>query len=501
MKNQNVRTITEEEKNYIHELVLPLIGISDDEIEYAFKTLKIIRHLSISSIETDYEINGVGYVEKDNYLFIDLEIANAEINQCFSMHFKNKLTKETVKLFSYLIKSYYTYGKEILKKIVDNSLLREKLNELVLQKGLLAFVLDDFNFKNNWIDDLYKCLQRWSEKTYEGHNVCFGFLINPGAKASQIKSDAYDHFLEFIGEEYSAVFTDGITSVVEIDKECNFIKYHSILHQEKLMPDNYDDVRLPIRFAPIIYQNVKEDKVGVFLLTNGDIIIAQKQKISFVRRNGRWLNFSSKAFYDIIKDYAKVDSSMGKLLSGIYCSCLDISFAHSGGLIAVVDEENKEWKNDLLSKKPIVSVVDMICDDDVSMFPKTLEDFYEKEKQRIQNLRNVSKTVKNGLLKDLKKRITKKRYLIEILRNDRQFLNIDRKLRADLSGLDGAIILNKEGKIIACGAIIANKAGSSGGGRGSAARTLSKYGGFAIKISTDGYIEAFYKEARIYSIK
>lgn len=28
-------------------------------------------------------------------------------------------------------------------------------------------------------------------------------------------------------------------------------------------------------------------------------------------------------------------------------------------------------------------------------------------------------------------------------------------------------------------------AGSSGGGRGSAARTLSKYGGFAIKISTD----------------
>ena len=121
---------------------------------------------------------------------------------------------------------------------------------------------------------------------------------------------------------------------------------------EKLMPDNYDDVRLPIRFAPIIYQNVKEDKVGVFLLTNGDIIIAQKQKISFVRRNGRWLNFSSKAFYDIIKDYAKVDSSIGKLLNGIYCSCLDISFAHSGGLIAVVDEENKEWKNDLLSKKP-----------------------------------------------------------------------------------------------------------------------------------------------------
>ena len=81
------------------------------------------------------------------------------------------------------------------------------------------------------------------------------------------------------------------------------------------------------------------------------------------------------------------------------------------------------------------------------------------------------------------------------------FPEIDRKLRADLSGLDGAIILNTEGKIIACGAIIANNAGSSGGGRGSAARTLSKYGGFAIKISTDGYIEAFVNEARIYSIK
>ena len=501
MKNKNVRIITDEESNYIHELILPLLGISEDEIEYSFESLKIVCSLPVSSTNANYEFNGVAYFENNGYILIDLEMLNGELNRWIYIEFKNKLSKEFAKLFSYLIKSYYTYGKEVLKRIVNNALIRERLNDLVLQKGLFSYVLDDLYFKNDWIDNLYKCLQRWSEKTYEGHNVCFGFLINPSIKAGTIKSESFDHFLEFVGEEYSAVFTDGITSIVEIDKECNYLGYHSILCQGESMPDNYEDVRLPIRFAQVIYKYVKGDKTGIFLLTNGDIIIAQKQRIAFVRRNGRWLNFSDKSFYNIINSYAKMGGNSNKLLNGIYCSCLDISFAHSGGLIAVVDENDKKWQDDLKGKKPIISKIDLIQEDDFVLFPRTLEDYYENESKRITKSHNLSKSVKNGQLKDLKKKVTKKRFLLEILKNDRDFLNIDRKLRADLSGLDGAIILNRDGKIIACGAIIANSAGSSGGGRGSAARTLSKYGGFAIKISTDGYIEAFFKEARIYSIK
>ena len=66
--------------------------------------------------------------------------------------------------------------------------------------------------------------------------------------------------------------------------------------------------------------------------------------------------------------------------------------------------------------------------------------------------------------------------------------------------MDGATILNKKGDILAVGAIIQNESGSYGGGRGAAAKRLSKYG-MAIKISTDGYIEVYINENLKYKIK
>ena len=66
--------------------------------------------------------------------------------------------------------------------------------------------------------------------------------------------------------------------------------------------------------------------------------------------------------------------------------------------------------------------------------------------------------------------------------------------------MDGATILDKEGNIISFGAIIQNDSGSYGGGRGAAARKLSKYG-LAIKISTDGYIEVYIDDEIKYRMK
>lgn len=491
--------------NYIKELVLPLIGISDESILYT------TRNISVDSANNDYYLDNQKYTRKfqnacfgtKNEIVLDMMTLNGDFNTYLVIPFNVSLTEGQFTLFGYLVYSLFYYLKENETDLFNNALIKEKINELILQKGLFAYILADNTFKNDWIDNLYKSIQHWSEKTYEGRNVCFGFLINPRStgEVAGLVNTGIGNFVDFISEEYSAVFTDGISSMVEIDSQCNFIKYHSTLHQKDTMPDNYNNIQLPIRFAQIIYENVVEDKVGLFLLVNGDIIIAQKQKIAFVRRAGHWLNFSQPAFYSIIKEYVN-NKSIDRIIPSIYCTALDVSFAHSGGLIAVVDTESDKWKSAIKSSKPLVTRADLLLDDDFKSFPKSLISLYKKEINKIEKRNNGEKdTIISGKTKDLAKRYNKRRYLLQILSEDRSFENIDRKLRADLSGLDGAIILDTSGKIIACGAIIANKAGSSGGGRGSAARTLSQYGGFAIKISTDGYIEAFVDEARIYSIK
>jgi hypothetical protein len=56
--------------------------------------------------------------------------------------------------------------------------------------------------------------------------------------------------------------------------------------------------------------------------------------------------------------------------------------------------------------------------------------------------------------------------------------------------MDGATILDYRGNVLAAGAIVKVDAGSDGGGRLLAAKTLAKYG-LGIKISTDGEIRGF----------
>ena len=93
-----------------------------------------------------------------------------------------------------------------------------------------------------------------------------------------------------------------------------------------------------------------------------------------------------------------------------------------------------------------------------------------------------------------------KRAILKRLIKGRHFDELDRKLRSELLGLDGACIVGCDGKVQAFGAIIQNDSGSLGGGRGAAARKLSEYG-MAVKISTDGYIEVYVEGKIVYSIK
>ena len=79
--------------------------------------------------------------------------------------------------------------------------------------------------------------------------------------------------------------------------------------------------------------------------------------------------------------------------------------------------------------------------------------------------------------------------LIKII-GGRKFQELDRKLRLELMGIDGATIIDHDGTILAVGAIIKIEAGSTGGGRLAAAKMLSNYG-VAIKISNDGSIQGF----------
>lgn len=453
---------TREYKHFIIKYILPLIGIRDNNL-----------------LDCEGPSDGRLVFQEEDFLFFSTK---TEI--LFKILYKRNLTLDNSALIKCIIRAYFNVCKFKPTRVnkIHNmnyySDYQQEINyQLAIQNGILEWLIGK---KSTKIEKLFSILEKWAVQTYEGRKVSMGFIINPEAK-STMNDDEFGNWLDFLKDDISAVFTDCINSVVELDGDCNFVQYLSITTNDTIKECKLTDL-LPYRFAPIVQQFVNGKCVGVFLLNNGDIILAKKQSIRFVRRNLKWLNLSYDAFETAINSSNLVISK--KLIKSIYVSMLDVSFAHSGGIIAVTNRFDKlcESNNNL----PVVSITDNLCD-------KTeLADLKKNLIEQNEAYVHIKK-------QDLEKRLLKRKILNALVKKSK-FTELDRKLKCELISLDGACIIDNEGKICSFGAIIMNDSGSSGGGRGAATRKLSRYG-LAIKISTDGYIELYINGEQKYVIK
>ena len=321
-------------------------------------------------------------------------------------------------------------------------------------------------------------------KTYEGKHVTLGFLVNPSSNLPEVLT--FEELLSFLSDDSSAVLSDCIHSVLEVDKKCNLVGYHSITEDLITLPSCDLNEKVPVRFIQTVQQFLPDkkgeagsDKVGVFLLNNGDILVVKNGSTRFVKRNLQWLNLSEPAFANALHTRfdltVQEESTYNEMLKSVYASVLDVSFSHTGGIIAIV----QPGCIDELMKGKILSPFDnlYISEDEAKSLASQLG----------QSLPSSEKTIRNKLLKQLIA--------------GHNFRTLDRKLRCELIALDGACIIDaRQGTIYSFGAIIQNDSGSATGGRSAAAKKLSRYG-IAIKISTDGYIDVFVNEELVYSVK
>lgn len=389
------------------------------------------------------------------------------------------------------ISLYKTNGR---KKNTYISKTNERTNyEYAIQAGICYWIVGDNN-KYEKMESLLNILEKWSMKTYEGKKVTYGIVINLKDNVQNLNNTKYGTFLDFLNDEFSAVLTDSITSVFEIDINCNLINYRTVLDE------NCTDIvngyilknNIPYRFANVI-TNIVEDskKVGIFLLNNGDIILSKNQQVKFVKKNMQWLNFNIKSFKNSIKNFVDEYKLDNKLIDEIYSTALDVSFAHTGGIIALVTNDDII---DSDHKVGIVNRCDYISSNDSD---EKIEQYLN---QKNNNLGDDKKLNSKETKKDINKKMLKRVMIRKMLNDNFKFVKISRKLRSELVSLDGACIINSEGMVLSFGAIIQNDSGSTGGGRGAAAKKLSS-NGMAIKISTDGYIEVYLNQKKVYVIK
>jgi hypothetical protein len=298
---------------------------------------------------------------------------------------------------------------------------------------------------------VFGSLRQLSEQSYENKSLAFGCLIDPGRDGV---SNGVPLFPDQIQEwkRYRAL-TDGYRTAFRISRNGAIIGFHDLasLRQKKdkgshFYPEWCEDIAAASR----------KGVLGVSLTRQGDVLVFDSGTLRFTYRFGQWQYWNHSHIIDLLKSRARVQrvppKRIGSVVSTLYRAALDVSFRRAGGLFVLL--RNQKKVNELVLRGDAIG--DPHRDPVHAVFDSVLES------KKIQDL--------------------------------------PRTVLVELASLDGAVVLNNNGQILAYAAVLQpkrrGKVGPAEGSRTKAAIGASKYG-LAIKVSSDGDI-TFYEDGKKY---
>ncbi len=321
----------------------------------------------------------------------------------------------------------------LLKKAMRIYQSEDKYNNEILKSVTTEAICEYVCSRSDFFYNLVLTLTDWAETTYEGQRISVSFGIDLLAKGTDLV------FNDLMKKDFIKVLSNGHDSIMVYDQMGRFIK-HEVINSDNQNVEGY----YPIRFKNLASWS-NEQKICVTLTKNGDILIFKKNNIVFSKRMGYWTFYQHDTVQKQMTNSALARKTDIILREEIYRTALDLAFSRTGGCIGVfVNSETLDGTKDLIEEQELLGVE--------SMNPK---------------------------VKILEQIICKK-----------LFHQLDRITRLELASIDGATILDNKGNYIASGVIVKVKGGSSSGGRKAATLALCKHG-LGIKISNDGYIEAY----------
>ncbi|MDF7815398.1 hypothetical protein [Hymenobacter sp. YC55] len=280
----------------------------------------------------------------------------------------------------------------------------------------------------------------WSRRTYEGRQPTFSVVVDFANQ--QPVDESHPAIGTVLAADFSALLSNSVESALVLSATGALVDY--VNFTRAAVANN--------SFAPghfMAFANYADQQRVCFTLTaNGEVLVFKDQQLFFSKVNDSW------NYYNHHSTIAALSGGSLAVRKAVYETILDVSFARTGGCLAVVR---------LADVKQLVveegkSGQSVIKQDDLLAQPTSLK----------------SQTL-SGLIQS------------------RKFQDLDRMARKEMVGIDGATILTYQGEVLAVGAIVKIDGDSTGGGRLAATKTLAAYG-TAIKVSADGMVEAFVRD-------
>lgn len=293
---------------------------------------------------------------------------------------------------------------------------------------------------------MLRSIKRLAEQTYENSSLSLGCLISPKAKAKGSARFPQD-FLETkrfrsLSDGFATAYHIGGNSGLKDFVTLGECKYKSSLTGHHFYP----------MWAEDMASCTRSGRCGISLTRHGDILIFKEGSLLWTYRFGRWQMWNHAALCQVLTNLIRGQKTSlqtsAKLARAVYRASLDAAFRRRGALFVILD-----------AQKHLRAVA--ARDDQIASRPE-----------------GSPEAVFDEALGDL---------ILQAM---------PRPTLAELASLDGAVITDRSGRVLAYGAVMRpRKKGRLKGTEGSrtkAAIGASNYG-TAVKVSSDGQISIYFK--------
>jgi hypothetical protein len=292
---------------------------------------------------------------------------------------------------------------------------------------------------------ILRSLRELAEQSYENKSLTFGCLLDPNTRKEPPENASFP--AEVLQKKKYRALSDGFRTAYRVSSLGRVVGFEDL----DLPKDDRGTHYYP-EWCERIAAASRNGVCGICLTRQGDILLFDAGTMRFTYRGGRWQYWNHTHIVDLLRNRARAQRVppriIGNVVNSIYRAALDVAFRRCGGLFVLLHNR--------------ASVSKMAHPED------TVSDGHRGELD----------TAFDEALPSLNIR------------------SMSRRIMVELAGLDGGVVLDNHGDIMAYAAVLNPKKrgriGHTEGSRSKAAIGASKYG-IAVKISSDGDIKCYEK--------
>lgn len=292
----------------------------------------------------------------------------------------------------------------------------------------------------DWVK-LFSYVERLRQRSYENAAIVLNLLVGEEVGSQDITDPSIQKVLDPLASSPHVY--------LRVDRELQFVGCEDVLWTEV---DDSDDYKLHPEFLHPVYEHLGDDEVSVHLTARGDLILMDAQGLLAAQRKGAWYVYDSATFKNALVD-ALGGNAHYRVGANLFEVAFDLSYKRHGALL-VYDPGHAVLPH-VINKESVLYGDDAQPDAARAM------------------LSDVASEIAMGAIGHAERR---KRILLE------------------LASLDGAVLFDAE-RVLAVGAMVNPHpdVGGHPGARTTAAESAYRWGGTAIKVSSDADVSVFFR--------